>query len=148
MGRSPGLAPSRTRFVGSRRFHCPAREWALEAEVRLPVHEGVQLTAPEYRSRLYQVLRARPPPTRPHLPGRPGAARAPLSASLPQMILERRGGSRPRREKGQGDAQVQVPGAELSASRPQARALQPRAAPPPPVQDRGHRPQNSPAHGA
>nr|KAF6270810.1 mitogen-activated protein kinase 15 [Myotis myotis] len=99
------------------RFHCPAREWALEAEVRLPVHEGVQLTAPEYRSRLYQ------------------------------MILERRGGSRPPREKGQGDAQVQAPGAELGASRPQARALQLIAAPPPPVQDRGHRPKSSPAHG-
>lgn len=24
--------------------------------MRLPVHEGVQLTAPEYRNRLYQVL--------------------------------------------------------------------------------------------
>lgn len=28
----------------------------MEAEVRLPVHEGVQLTAPEYRNHLYQVL--------------------------------------------------------------------------------------------
>ncbi|XP_054564470.1 mitogen-activated protein kinase 15 [Eptesicus fuscus] len=103
------------------RFHCPAREWALEAEVRLPAHEGVQLSAPEYRSRLYQ------------------------------MILERRGGSRLPREKGQGDALVPTagpPGAELSASGPQACALQPRAAPPPPAQDRGHRPQNSPAHDA
>ncbi|KAK1331823.1 hypothetical protein QTO34_007499 [Cnephaeus nilssonii] len=76
------------------RFHCPAREWALEAEVRLPAHE-VQLSAPEYRSRLYQ------------------------------MILERRGGSRLPRERGQGDALVPTagpPGAELSASGPQATA--------------------------
>ncbi|XP_066121592.1 mitogen-activated protein kinase 15 isoform X1 [Saccopteryx bilineata] len=56
------------------RFHCPAREWTLEADVQLPVQEGVQLTAREYRSHLYQ------------------------------MILERRGGSRAPREKGLGGA--------------------------------------------
>ena len=38
------------------RFHCPDREWARESDVRLPVHEGDQLSAPEYRKRLYQVL--------------------------------------------------------------------------------------------
>ncbi|XP_064123752.1 mitogen-activated protein kinase 15 [Loxodonta africana] len=37
-------------------FHCPAREWTLEAHVRLPVREGEQLSAPEYRSRLYQMV--------------------------------------------------------------------------------------------
>eukprot|EP00069_Balaena_mysticetus_P012352 bmy_07595T0 len=36
------------------RFHCPARECALEADVRPPVHEGAQISATEYRSRLYQ----------------------------------------------------------------------------------------------
>ncbi|CAK6439009.1 unnamed protein product [Pipistrellus nathusii] len=99
------------------RFHCPAREWALEAEVRLPVPEGVQLSAPEYRSRLYQ------------------------------MILERRAGGRAPRETGQGDAPVPpagAPGAELGASRAQACAPQPGAAPPPPAQDCGL----GPAHGA
>lgn len=45
-----------TCLMGSCRFHCPAHEWTLEADVQLPVHEGVQLTAAEYRSRLYQVL--------------------------------------------------------------------------------------------
>uniref|UniRef100_A0A4X1UWI0 Mitogen-activated protein kinase 15 n=1 Tax=Sus scrofa TaxID=9823 RepID=A0A4X1UWI0_PIG len=37
-------------------FHCPAREWTLEADVQLPLQEGVQLSAAEYRRRLYQVL--------------------------------------------------------------------------------------------
>ncbi|XP_037659440.1 mitogen-activated protein kinase 15 isoform X6 [Choloepus didactylus] len=41
------------------RFHCPARERTLEADVRLPVHEGAQLSAAEYRSRLYQMIRER-----------------------------------------------------------------------------------------
>ncbi|KAM7075410.1 mitogen-activated protein kinase 15 isoform 2-T2 [Molossus nigricans] len=98
-----------------RRFHCPAREWTLETDVRLPVHEGVQLTAPEYRNRLYQ------------------------------MILERMGNNRNRREKGPGEA---PPGAEPRAPLPQACATKPRAAPllPSgwPEQDLGHRPQNSP----
>uniref|UniRef100_A0A8C8W8U1 Mitogen-activated protein kinase 15 n=1 Tax=Panthera leo TaxID=9689 RepID=A0A8C8W8U1_PANLE len=40
------------------RFHCPAREQTLDAAVRLPVLEGVQLSAPEYRRRVYQVLRS------------------------------------------------------------------------------------------
>ncbi|XP_070078635.1 mitogen-activated protein kinase 15 isoform X9 [Equus przewalskii] len=56
------------------RFHCPAREWTLEADVRLPVQEGVQLSAPEYRNLLYQ------------------------------MILDRRGNSQVPREEGLGDA--------------------------------------------
>lgn len=38
------------------RFHCPDREWTRGSDVRLPVHEGNQLSAPEYRNRLYQVL--------------------------------------------------------------------------------------------
>ncbi|XP_031202416.1 mitogen-activated protein kinase 15 isoform X2 [Mastomys coucha] len=37
------------------RFHCPDREWARKSDVRLPVREGDQLSAPEYRNRLYQV---------------------------------------------------------------------------------------------
>ncbi|XP_049488760.1 mitogen-activated protein kinase 15 isoform X1 [Panthera uncia] len=38
------------------RFHCPAREQTLDAAVRLPVLEGVQLSAPEYRRRVYQMI--------------------------------------------------------------------------------------------
>ncbi|XP_039110077.1 mitogen-activated protein kinase 15 isoform X3 [Hyaena hyaena] len=37
------------------RFHCPAREWTMDSAVRIPVLEGAQLSAPEYRSRVYQV---------------------------------------------------------------------------------------------
>ncbi|XP_053786095.1 mitogen-activated protein kinase 15 isoform X4 [Desmodus rotundus] len=39
-----------------RRFHCPAQEWSLEAQVQLPVPEGAHLTAAEYRTRLYQTV--------------------------------------------------------------------------------------------
>ncbi|XP_039110076.1 mitogen-activated protein kinase 15 isoform X2 [Hyaena hyaena] len=54
------------------RFHCPAREWTMDSAVRIPVLEGAQLSAPEYRSRVYQ------------------------------MILERRGNSHAPRQKGLG----------------------------------------------
>ncbi|XP_058436809.1 mitogen-activated protein kinase 15 isoform X7 [Marmota monax] len=38
-----------------RRFHGPSREWTRETEVWLPVLERDQLSASEYRSRLYQI---------------------------------------------------------------------------------------------
>ncbi|XP_061294125.1 mitogen-activated protein kinase 15 isoform X6 [Bos javanicus] len=38
------------------RFHCPAREWTLGGDVRLPVQEGAQLSAAEYRRRLHQMI--------------------------------------------------------------------------------------------
>uniref|UniRef100_A0A4X2MEP8 Mitogen-activated protein kinase 15 n=1 Tax=Vombatus ursinus TaxID=29139 RepID=A0A4X2MEP8_VOMUR len=38
-----------------RRFHCPAKEPALEYEVILPIDDGVQLSVLEYRNRLYKV---------------------------------------------------------------------------------------------
>ncbi|KAM6148268.1 LOW QUALITY PROTEIN: mitogen-activated protein kinase 15 [Rhynchocyon petersi] len=38
------------------RFHCPALEWTLRTDVRLPLDEGIQLSVPEYRSRLYQMI--------------------------------------------------------------------------------------------
>ncbi|GAB5584307.1 mitogen-activated protein kinase 15 isoform X3 [Prionailurus iriomotensis] len=122
------------------RFHCPAREQTLDAAVRLPVLEGVQLSAPEYRSRVYQVLRSAttifphprspsgaPPPrlSDPQNPLHP--RRPPLSAPrLPQMILERRGGGPVPRGKGPGGT---PPGAEPSAPRAQARLRSPRAVP-------------------
>ncbi|XP_040481500.1 mitogen-activated protein kinase 15 [Ursus maritimus] len=104
------------------RFHCPAREWALDSAVQLPVLEGVQLSAPEYRSRIYQ------------------------------MVLERRGNSRVPREKGLGGtapgAQPSAPRpqAPLLKSR-----VVPQPAPGSPPQNSGRRPPSSPgyqrAHG-
>ncbi|XP_008054920.1 mitogen-activated protein kinase 15 [Carlito syrichta] len=41
------------------RFYCPNHERTWEADVRLRVHEGVQLSVPEYRSRIYQMIRER-----------------------------------------------------------------------------------------
>ncbi|XP_064220885.1 mitogen-activated protein kinase 15-like [Aotus nancymaae] len=38
------------------RFHCPSDEWARRADTRLRVHEGVQLSAPEYRGRVDQMI--------------------------------------------------------------------------------------------
>ncbi|XP_045878630.1 mitogen-activated protein kinase 15 isoform X1 [Meles meles] len=140
------------------RFHCPAREWTLDSAVRLPVLEGVQLSAPEYRSRVYQVL-WRPPlpslirahPRAPPLPQRPPdplhTRGAPLSAPpSPQMILERRANSRGPREKGVGGTPL---GAEPGAPAPQAPLLRPSAALPPapgsPTRNPGRRPQSGPA---
>ncbi|XP_043842963.1 mitogen-activated protein kinase 15 isoform X2 [Dromiciops gliroides] len=39
-----------------RRFHCPAKEPALDYEVILPVDDGVQLSVVEYRNRLYKMI--------------------------------------------------------------------------------------------
>ncbi|XP_030651005.1 mitogen-activated protein kinase 15 [Nomascus leucogenys] len=38
------------------RFHCPSDEWARKGDARLRAREGVQLSAPEYRSRIYQMI--------------------------------------------------------------------------------------------
>ncbi|XP_011831057.1 PREDICTED: mitogen-activated protein kinase 15-like [Mandrillus leucophaeus] len=43
------------------RFHCPSDEWARKVHVQLRAREGVQLSAPEYRSRVYQVLQLATP---------------------------------------------------------------------------------------
>ncbi|XP_016077507.1 PREDICTED: mitogen-activated protein kinase 15 [Miniopterus natalensis] len=100
-----------------RRFHCPAHEWTLQADVQLPVHEGVQLTAAEYRSRLYQ------------------------------MILERGDNNRILREKDLGDvpsgAEPSAPLPQACALTPRAIPQLPSLWP---AQDLGHRPQNSPGH--
>ncbi|XP_032982165.1 mitogen-activated protein kinase 15 isoform X1 [Rhinolophus ferrumequinum] len=99
------------------RFHCSAREWTLEADVRLPVHEGVQLTAPEYRNRLYQ------------------------------MILERKGNCRIPREKRLGDAPPGAePSAPLPQAYPLKPRAAPQMPLGWTAQDPGHRPQNSPGH--
>lgn len=99
------------------RFHCPAHEWTLEADVQLPVPEGVQLTAPEYRNRLYQ------------------------------MILERRGNCRIPREKRLGGAppgaEPSAPQPQAPPRKPRAAPLLPSGWT---AQHPGHRPQNSPDH--
>nr|XP_011750820.1 mitogen-activated protein kinase 15 isoform X6 [Macaca nemestrina] len=41
--------------LGSR-FHCPSDEWARKVHVQLRAREGVQLSAPEYRSCVYQMI--------------------------------------------------------------------------------------------
>ncbi|XP_034867981.1 mitogen-activated protein kinase 15 [Mirounga leonina] len=99
------------------RFHCPAREWTLDSAVHLPVLEGVQLSAPEYRSRVYQ------------------------------MILERRGNSRIPREKGLGGTPVGAePGApQPQAHLLNPRAV-PQLPPGSPTQNAGRRPQSSLGH--
>ncbi|XP_032323748.1 mitogen-activated protein kinase 15 isoform X3 [Camelus ferus] len=109
-------APS---LLAPRRFHCPAREWTLEAAVQLPVHKVAQLSATEYRNRVYQ------------------------------MILERRGNSCLRRGKGLGsDPSPQVQQIEPRAD-PQlplgsrARILGPR-----PQSSLGHDPAHDAPRGA
>ncbi|XP_064443833.1 mitogen-activated protein kinase 15 isoform X2 [Mirounga angustirostris] len=99
------------------RFHCPAREWTLDSAVQLPVLEGVQLSAPEYRSRVYQ------------------------------MILERRGNSRIPREKGLGGTPAGAePGApQPQAHLLNPRAV-PQLPPGSPTQNAGRRPQSSLGH--
>lgn len=104
LDRSGGLASPAPSSLASRRFHCPAREWTLEADVRLPVQEGVQLSAPEYRNLLYQVLwpatpiiphpraSSRPPPASaipndPHAQPRPSPPADDRSFSLEQLLL-------------------------------------------------------------
>lgn len=130
-----------------RRFHCPDREWTRGSDVRLPVHEGDQLTAPEYRNRLYQVLGLRAP-SKPLPATSVLSPTPPLSAPpTPQMILERRGNSRSPREEGLWGAASR---AELRACQARAQSLKPRVLPQvsteTPARKRGPRPQSSPGH--
>ncbi|KAF6100125.1 mitogen-activated protein kinase 15 [Phyllostomus discolor] len=98
-----------------RRFHCPTREWSLEAHVRLPVPEGAQLTAAEYRRRLYQ------------------------------MVLERRGDSRDSAEQGLGGTpprtEPSVPLSQACALRSAAAPQPPSCGP---ARDLGHSAQHGP----
>ncbi|XP_042638947.1 mitogen-activated protein kinase 15 [Orycteropus afer afer] len=99
------------------RFHCPARECTLEADVRLPVHEGLRLSASEYRSRLYQ------------------------------MILERRGKGPRQRQEGPGGAPPGGgPRTSGPREHPLKARVVPQPSSGPPAQNPGARPQSSPAH--
>ncbi|XP_072805996.1 mitogen-activated protein kinase 15 isoform X4 [Vicugna pacos] len=62
------------------RFHCPAREWTLEAAVQLPVHEVAQLSATEYRNHVYQM-----PPGEPRTFS--DRSQPPCSSLRPQEVL-------------------------------------------------------------
>ncbi|KAH0518835.1 Mitogen-activated protein kinase 15 [Microtus ochrogaster] len=99
------------------RFHCPDREWTRGSDVRLPVHEGDQLSAPEYRNRLYQ------------------------------MILERRGNSRSPREEGLWGAasrvELRASPARAQSLKP---GVLPQVPAERPARKRGPRLQNNPAH--
>uniref|UniRef100_A0A8C9CTT9 Mitogen-activated protein kinase 15 n=1 Tax=Phocoena sinus TaxID=42100 RepID=A0A8C9CTT9_PHOSS len=98
-----------------RRFHCPARECTLEADVRLPVHEGAH--APPSAPRLSQMIlerrgNGRVPretglggvPTPPVPPLKPRAA-----AKLPSGSPARKPGRRPRSNPGHGPAHGDPP---------------------------------------
>ncbi|XP_044930094.1 mitogen-activated protein kinase 15 isoform X2 [Mustela putorius furo] len=101
------------------RFHCPAREWTLDSAVRLPVLEGVQLSAPEYRSRVYQ------------------------------MILERRANSRVPREKGVGGTPPGAePGAPPPQAHLLRASAAPPPAPGSSTRNPGRRPQSGPTQRA
>ncbi|XP_008569889.1 PREDICTED: mitogen-activated protein kinase 15 isoform X2 [Galeopterus variegatus] len=100
-----------------RRFHGPDREWTREADVRLPVHEGVQLSAPEYRSLLYQ------------------------------MILERRATGRVPREEGlEGASQGTEPKAFRPRAHPLKTRVVHQLPSGMPAWNPGPRPQSSPGH--
>lgn len=153
------IAPASIFFFWPRRFHCPDREWTRGSDVRLPVHEGDQLSAPEYRNRLYQVLGAvdshRPLSTDTldpsMVPGHcsdPSIVRPPLSAPpIPQMILERMGNHRSPRGEG---LEVVASRAELRVSSARTQSLKPGVLPQVPAETparkRGPKPQSSPGH--
>ncbi|CAD7694035.1 unnamed protein product [Nyctereutes procyonoides] len=112
-----------------RRFHCPAREWTLDSAVRLPVLEGVQLSAPEYRRRVYQ-----PSGPRAHLL-KPRAIRQ-LSPGSPAQKPGRRPQSGPGRQGVHGPTD-EACGAKNLPRQSSVPLLQP---PPPGGPGRGDRP--------
>ncbi|ERE81331.1 mitogen-activated protein kinase 15-like protein [Cricetulus griseus] len=99
------------------RFHCPDREWTRGSDVRLPVYEGDELTALEYRNRLYQ------------------------------MILQRRGNNRSPREECLGGAaswaELRASQARAQSLKPRVLSQVPTETP---ARKRGPKPQSSPGH--
>ncbi|XP_059971727.1 mitogen-activated protein kinase 15 [Mesoplodon densirostris] len=139
-GRCPGVRRTRPpagRGQGqSEDCGLPLCQGLLEADVRLPVHEGAQLSATEYRSRLYQMIlerrgNGRVPretglgvvPTPPAPPLKPRAA-----AKLPSGSPARQPGRRPRSNPGHVP-EHDVPG---GAKDPPRQSSAPLHQPPPP----------------
>ncbi|XP_041624681.1 mitogen-activated protein kinase 15 isoform X1 [Vulpes lagopus] len=134
-----------------RRFHCPAREWTLDSAVRLPVLEGVQLSAPEYRRRVYQMILERRGDGR--VPGEKGLGSTPRGAEpsgprahllKPRAIRQpspgspaQKPGRRPQSGPGRQGALDEACGAKNLPRQSSAPLLQP---PPPGGPGRGDRP--------
>ncbi|CAK7289581.1 Mitogen-activated protein kinase 15 [Vulpes lagopus] len=134
-----------------RRFHCPAREWTLDSAVRLPVLEGVQLSAPEYRRRVYQMILERRGDGR--VPGEKGLGGTPRGAEpsgprahllKPRAIRQpspgspaQKPGRRPQSGPGRQGALDEACGAKNLPRQSSAPLLQP---PPPGGPGRGDRP--------
>ncbi|XP_070320459.1 mitogen-activated protein kinase 15 isoform X3 [Odocoileus virginianus] len=84
------------------RFHCPAGEWTLGGAVQLPVQEGAQLSAADYRRRLYKMILERK--GHGHLPKETGLGDSPPTpepeAQLPLGSPAWNPGGRPRSNPG------------------------------------------------
>ncbi|XP_038411695.1 mitogen-activated protein kinase 15 isoform X4 [Canis lupus familiaris] len=133
------------------RFHCPAREWTLDSAVRLPVLEGVQLSVPEYRRRVYQMILERRGDGR--VPGEKGLGGTPRETEpsgprahllKPRAIHQlspgspaQKPGRRPQSSPGRQGAHDEACGAKNLPRQSSAPLLQP---PPPGGPGRGDRP--------
>ncbi|XP_038286044.1 mitogen-activated protein kinase 15 isoform X4 [Canis lupus familiaris] len=133
------------------RFHCPAREWTLDSAVRLPVLEGVQLSVPEYRRRVYQMILERRGDGR--VPGEKGLGGTPRGTEpsgprahllKPRAIHQlspgspaQKPGRRPQSSPGRQGAHDEACGAKNLPRQSSAPLLQP---PPPGGPGRGDRP--------
>ncbi|KAL1287362.1 MAPK15 [Ovibos moschatus] len=121
------------------RFHCPAGEWTLGGDVRLPVEEGAQLSAAEYRRRLHQTILER----RGHgrfrkETGLGGGSPTPEpEAQLPSDSPALNPGCRPRNNPGHGPVHDAPGGADDPPKQNSAPLHQP---PPPGGSGRGARP--------
>ncbi|KAI4539953.1 hypothetical protein MG293_010348 [Ovis ammon polii] len=121
------------------RFHCPAREWTLGGDVRLPVQEGAQLSAAEYRRRLHQMILERRGHGRfPKETGLGGGSPTPEpEAQLPSDSPALNPGRRPRNNPGHGPVHDAPGRAEDPPKQNSAPLHQP---PPPGGSGRGARP--------
>uniref|UniRef100_A0A452FMU5 Mitogen-activated protein kinase 15 n=1 Tax=Capra hircus TaxID=9925 RepID=A0A452FMU5_CAPHI len=121
------------------RFHCPAREWTLGGDVRLPVQEGTQLSAAEYRRLLHQMILERRGHGRfPKETGLGDGSPTPEpEAQLPSGSPALNPGRRPRNNPGHGPVHDAPGGAEDPPKQNSAPLHQP---PPPGGSGRGARP--------
>uniref|UniRef100_H0VNG0 Mitogen-activated protein kinase 15 n=1 Tax=Cavia porcellus TaxID=10141 RepID=H0VNG0_CAVPO len=116
------------------RFHCPDQEWTRGTDPKLVVHEGDQLSASEYRSRLYKMIlewrdNSRGPRkegialgTEPRASCTQGHLLKPrVNPQLPTGTPTRNSGPRPQNSLGQDPGHVYIPRQGLASSlQPQA----------------------------